>query len=112
METPQKRILILAANPSDTVRLRLDHEYRDIEETLRKSQLRDSIHVKYAPAARPEDLQQQMLDFKPHIVQFSGHGYEGGVVVERPAGGATSITAETLACLLGTLQGEQSADKI
>lgn len=33
---PVRKILILAANPKDTVRLRLDQEVRKIDEVLRK----------------------------------------------------------------------------
>jgi hypothetical protein len=39
--TPAKKILILAANPKQTSRLRLDEEVRDIKEGLRLSQQRD-----------------------------------------------------------------------
>ncbi|MGI8501657.1 MAG: hypothetical protein ACR2LR_11025 [Hassallia sp.] len=38
---PTKTILILAANPKSTTSLRLDHEVRDISESLRRSQYRD-----------------------------------------------------------------------
>ena len=42
-----KKILILAANPLETARLRLDEEMREIEEGLRRSNWRDrSLKVK------------------------------------------------------------------
>ena len=37
----KKKILILAANPKDTTRLRLDEEVREIKEGLRLSKKRD-----------------------------------------------------------------------
>ena len=36
-----KKILILAANPLETLHLRLDEEMREIEEGLRRSKWRD-----------------------------------------------------------------------
>jgi hypothetical protein len=39
------KILILAANPSNTHRLRLDREVRDIEEGLIRAQQRDCFEV-------------------------------------------------------------------
>ncbi|MFH7030664.1 MAG: CHASE2 domain-containing protein [Heteroscytonema crispum UTEX LB 1556] len=71
-----KKVLILAANPKDTTRLRLDEEVRDIEEGLQRSQKRDQFSLKQQSAVRPRDIQRAVLEFKPQIVHFSGHGTE------------------------------------
>lgn len=68
------RILFLAANPTDTVRLRLDAEVRSIKEALRGSEFRDLFDLEQEWAVRVTDLQRCLLEHEPHVVHFSGHG--------------------------------------
>lgn len=73
-EAPQKVILFLAAQPIATSRLRLDEEVREIEAGLERSKYRDRFKLLSKWAVRSRDLQRAMLDDKPQIVHFSGHG--------------------------------------
>ena len=77
-----KKILILAANPKMTSRLRLDEEVREIGEGLHRSKNRDRfiIHQKWAVSIR--DLRRSLLDYEPQIVHFTGHGREEGILIE------------------------------
>ncbi len=77
----QRTLLILAANPSNTGRLRLDHEVKQIEGSLERSKLRDQFKLVVKWAVTDDDLRRALLDHKPEIVHFSGHGAgtgEGG----------------------------------
>jgi hypothetical protein len=74
LNEPKKVLLFLAANPMDTGKLRLDEEVREIEAGLRRSQYRDRFELKQQWAVRPVDLRRALLDCKPQIVHFSGHG--------------------------------------
>jgi len=67
-------ILFLAANPTDTTRLRLDEESRSIDQALRQAEFRDRFELEQAHAVRVADLQGLLLRYQPHIVHFSGHG--------------------------------------
>ncbi len=67
-------ILFLAANPISTRQLRLDEEIREIEAGLRRSKHRDRFELQQRWAVRPIDLQRALLDCKPRIVHFAGHG--------------------------------------
>jgi hypothetical protein len=71
---PTRVILFLAANPVSTKPLRLDEEVREIESGLQRSKHRDRFELKQQWAVRPRDLQRAMLDYRPQIVHFSGHG--------------------------------------
>lgn len=95
-----QKILFLAANPKNTTRLRLDEELRDIEEGLVRAKLRDQFTLAQRQAVRPRDLRRAMLDEKPQIVHFSGHG-EGveGLVFEDDMGNAQTVSGEALAAL-------------
>ena len=67
-------ILFLAANPSDSTRLRLDEELREIDLALRSSEHRNRFDLRSHGAVRPRDLQHLLLRHRPTIVHFGGHG--------------------------------------
>ena len=94
----KKKVLVLAANPKNTPRLRLDQEVREIDDGLQRAQRREDFIVKQQWAARPIDVRRAMLDFKPNIVHFCGHG-EGleGIAFEDESGNANLISTEALA---------------
>lgn len=95
-----KTILILAANPSNTPRLRLDEEVREMTEGLWRSKDRSSFKLEQRWAVRPSDLQRALQDLEPHIVHFSGHGVgENGVQLENSSGNAISIPSLLLSQL-------------
>ncbi|MGI8502378.1 MAG: CHAT domain-containing protein [Hassallia sp.] len=102
IETPAKKILILAANPKQTSRLRLDEEVRDIKEGLRLSQQRDKFILQQEWAVRPRDVRRAVLDFRPNIIHFSGHGAGStGLSFEDETGKEKLVTGEALAGLFG-----------
>jgi len=75
------KVLFLAANPLDQNNLRLDEEIRAIEEMIRKSEYRDSVHLVSKWAIRPQDVLQGMNEHDPHIVHFSGHGSDTDEII-------------------------------
>jgi hypothetical protein len=94
------RILILAANPSDTAKLHLPDEVRKVQEGLALSAGRDQFEVISEWAVRPKDLRRALLKYKPTIVHFSGHGIDDqGLVFENDAGQSKLVNAATLAKL-------------
>jgi len=96
---PVKRILILASNPKDTSKLRLDEEVREIKEGLRRSKYRDHFEISSAWAVTFRDIRRVLLDFEPHIVHFAGHGRLDGLVVEDGRGIASIISSDSLSKL-------------
>ena len=92
------KILMLAANPKDTTRLRLDQEVREIEHGLQRAKHREQFEIKAQWAVRIQDLRRAMLDFCPNIVHFSGHGKrEAGITFENDRGESQLVNAEALA---------------
>lgn len=92
-----KTILVLAANPKDTSRLRLDQEVREIDNGLQRARKRDEFTLKQVWAARPVDVRRAMLDLKPNIVHFCGHGEgEHGIAFEDETGNTKLIGPEAL----------------
>src|SRR4051794_18807298 len=101
------KILILAAEPSDTARLRLGREVREIKESLRRSKNRDHFELEQSFATRPVDFSRHMLEYRPRIVHFSGHGGgEGGLAFENDQGRRHLVSNEALADLFRQFQDE------
>lgn len=100
-ESEAMKVLILSANPLGTDRLRLDEEVRVIQEAIRGSKHRDSFEIVSRPAVRPRDMWRALLDERPEIVHFMGHGQgHDGVTVEGDGGRAKLVNTNDLASLL------------
>jgi hypothetical protein len=98
--TQPKRILILAANPTGTSKLRLDKEVREIEEAHRKAECREEIIIISKWAVRVDDLQSALLHHKPNIVHFCGHGAgDDGLILENQNEQQQFVSSESLADL-------------
>lgn len=96
----KRKLLILAANPKSSTRLRLDEEVRDISEGLKRARHRDDFEIVQRWAVRPRDFQRAMLEETPQIVHFSGHGDgEAGLYFEDEIGQAKLVTGNALASL-------------
>ena len=102
-------ILFLSADPSDAARLRLGEEFREIQEQLKLAQ--DHDHFKLAQpqmSLRPRDISLALLQTKPQIVHFSGHGASTGeLYFENPAGESHRVKPGALAALF-----EQFSDQV
>jgi CHAT domain len=94
-----KSILLLAANPKGTVSLRLQEEEREIKERLRLAGY-GKVPINSTGATRTRDIQQAMLDFKPQIVHFTGHGAgKNGLAFEDGTGQPKLVDSDALADL-------------
>jgi hypothetical protein len=87
------RILFVSANPVDTDPLQLGEEFREIQSKLRSSDSGARFVLRSAWAARPDDLLQQMNEFRPHILHFSGHGSSAGEIKLQDNSGKTQTVS-------------------
>lgn len=101
----QVKILFLSACPRDISRIRLDQEVRDIDGIIRKGEHREQLELIQHPAARPGDLREALLRYRPHILHFSGHGSSTeGIVLEDDGGNTTFVSADALADLFDVIK--------
>ena len=97
---PRRVILVLAANPLDTERLRLDAEVRAIDEQLRQGEGDDGFVLHQQWAVRSGDLIDALLRHRPAILHFAGHGAaDGSLIVEESNGRATALPPDALPAL-------------
>lgn len=67
-------VLFFASNPRDQKQLSLDEEVRSIQDKISKSRHRDVVNFESCWAVRPGDILQNINEYQPTIVHFSGHG--------------------------------------
>lgn len=97
-----KRVLLLSANPRGTEPLQLHAEERSIKEQLRLAGFADPP-IFSSGATRPRDLQQALLDTRPQIVHFSGHGGTDGLALEDESGKIQMVGSRAIGELLRIL---------
>ncbi|MGB7247671.1 MAG: CHAT domain-containing protein [Phormidesmis sp.] len=85
--------------------LRVEAEVRLIEEALQRSRHRDRFQLATKLAIRTTDLRRALLDHRPQIVHFSGHGTgEQGIVLETDTGREQLVRTEALTQLFGAFE--------
>jgi hypothetical protein len=99
------KVLFLAAEPTDQARLRTSQEARAIEQQLRLYQASGKFAFVLRLAVRAPDLSQALLEEKPQIVHFAGHGTAQGISLEDERGHSQLVTEDALAVLFGEVTG-------
>lgn len=100
------KILFLAADPVNVgYRPRLGAELRDIAREIDLTSSRDLFEMQSEWAVRIADLQRALMEHKPDIVHFSGHGGIEGIFLEDDSGNKKAVSKEALADLFDILKG-------
>ncbi|MFN7414129.1 MAG: CHAT domain-containing protein [Dolichospermum sp.] len=101
-----KRILILTANPTNTKPLRVSEEVREIKSAWERSLNREQFEISIGEAVRPQEFRRTLLDHKPDIVHFSGHGGgEQGLALMADNGEAILVKPDAFTDFFKILQG-------
>lgn len=103
------RVLFLASNPSDPSigRLKIDREAGELLYALRHGGQEPDVDISFRWAAKPTDIQQCVLSYRPKIVHFSGHGTtDGEIVMEDFCGRPFVVSASGLSKLFACFDGE------
>jgi hypothetical protein len=94
------KVLLLAANPRNTSRLRIDEEAREIDHALQRAEYRAEFDLKQHWATRITDIQELLLRYQPDIVHLSGHGSaESRIILEDNTGDSAEVPPGALARL-------------
>src|SRR6476661_919162 len=95
---PKLLVLFAAASPTDLARLRTEEEMRQVREALELSMGRERFALELRPAVRPPDFARALLQLKPRVVHFSGHGTAeaGELCFQDDAGYSQPASAEGL----------------
>ena len=88
----KKKTLILVSNPKDSSNLDLLSEIRSLQEAIQRSLNRKCFDVEWKVAVRQSDLRRHILDVKPQIIHFCGHGEREGLVLEDEKGKVKTVS--------------------
>lgn len=76
------KIAFLSTNPDPQNALRTDIEARNVLRAIQSAGLRDSVDIRYLPAATANDLANALNDFAPTVIHFGGHGGDEGLLFD------------------------------
>ncbi|MGB3723695.1 MAG: CHAT domain-containing protein [Pacificimonas sp.] len=99
----RETVLVLNATPDDQGRLRADKEAALLDRQLETVANRErDLHVVQKFAVRLQDIQKELLNNRPKILHFSGHGDEGVLLFEKDDGTTAELDGSVLADILET----------
>lgn len=102
----QLKVLMMMASPKQQTHLRLDEEARDMSHELALvKEATQHVEVKHAWAVRVRDIQGAVLNEKPKVLHFSGHGSPGSLCFENDQGAAQSVDADAFADFIALCDG-------
>lgn len=92
------KLLFVAANPDVKQPLAIDNEWKRIQARLSASSCKIAIEQIDCWSVSVDDLRRLLLDRRPNLVHFSGHGqHQGGLNFTSVSEGADSVAVSTLA---------------
>jgi CHAT domain len=94
------RILLVAANPKDTLKVALEEELRRLRKLMSDNVQMGNAEVMVAWAARALDLRDAVRENQPHIVHFAGHGSYEGIWLEDDEGNSQLLSKDCLSLIL------------
>lgn len=93
-------ILVISADPTDTSRLRINTERREVGQALKSTKHGEKYTWRDAPSCRIRDITSALDEHKPKILLFTGHGDCQGICFEDDYGRAAIVPTVKLADLL------------
>ena len=97
----ETNVLVLCATPEDQIWIRPDKEGAVLEEGLAmvKSPARP-LKVVQKYAVRPDQVQLELLNNRPHILHFSGHGCRGHLAFETREGVTARLSSDVMGSIV------------
>jgi CHAT domain len=79
-------VLVITSRPHgpQVTDLAVDLEEREIVEELQRVPFGDRIDLRLRPASSADNLLNDLMEHRPSVLHFSGHGFVEGIVIEGP----------------------------
>lgn len=84
-------ILFLSANPENTDKLDLNKEINEIRDEIRYASGKEVFKIEQYHDIAISQLQKQLLEYKPQILHFSGHGSPRSALIFRNKNGDVEV---------------------
>lgn len=92
----RRAVLFVSTSSMPGAILNTGVEARVVEDALRKT----GFEFRAIQAARPHDITRAILDFRPTILHFAGHGADGEIYLEDETQKPKAVTLEAISRLL------------
>lgn len=102
MASGNYRIMFLSSNPKNTDHLKVDEEFKKIRN---KVIINNIFDIEIEPSVSVRDFQERLVNYKPQIVHFSGHGEVRKLAFTDNEGAAEEVQADALANVFNILNG-------
>lgn len=100
------KILFIASDPKDADPLRIQSEFRALQQILMSIEYREAFELSSMLGCRVGDLARGLRKHDPTIIHIAGHGNENGLCLEDGSGKAKRIDSQGLANLLALARSE------
>lgn len=104
MNSDKRKILFIAANPTNASRLQTDKEHRIIKAEMERGSHRDVFEFLQPQLAVTITELLRAMNTRPNIVHFSGHGKTEGIVITKDDNKKQLLTNEILERLFKPLK--------
>lgn len=89
-------ILFLSSTPQDTQPIQVNKEFREIEMAISRARNRQDFFLIPKTAVRPSDLRLALLENRPNVIHFAGHGTGCDGIVFEDDSGRSSLVKEVV----------------
>ena len=70
------KILVASAAPSELPKLNFEAERKNLTEALSDEEAKGRVKLEFIEHAKRQSVREALLNFRPHVFHFSGHGHQ------------------------------------
>src|SRR5574341_536179 len=101
------KLLVASAAPSDLPKLDFESERNNLTQALVDEQAKGWVKIEFVEHARRQTVRDTLMEFRPHVFHFSGHGSwrneKASIAFEDAYGDTDPIASDDVAVLFGGL---------
>lgn len=106
------RMLFVSANPGDTHPLELIKECNNVRDRLISTEYGDQLDFDQRHEISVSELDKILLDYKPQLLHFSGHGTSEGIIIFEDSGRQSEgASIKALSDLFGIVNSDRSVSE-
>lgn len=106
MMSDKRKVLFIAANPSNFEEVNWSKEYKTIDKILRRRNFLNRYEVKLVPKAKAEDI-DEYVQGSIWMIHFCGHGKPNKILLEQESEVSLAVRASSLLNYISDVQGLQ-----
>lgn len=102
----KRKVLFIAANPTDLAEVDWSTEYKVVDKILRRRGFKDRYEVKLVPKAKAIDI-DEYVQGEIWLIHFCGHGKPSKILLEQESGVSLAVRPNSLLSYIEEVRGLQ-----